>query len=99
MKSRMEKYRRYRAQIAATPFEKFPQREGPFRKMTHADMEDAYNALRPEDAYRMEKERKRPTPYIEYLKREKTLLILKFVLLGLAIVGMLLLYIFFVKGV
>ncbi len=100
MKTRKEKWQRYREKILATPADKFPPvSEVSLRPQTHADKEEIQNSVVSSSlVIERSTKQKRVTPYAQWVKRQRLLLGFKLFLLLLAVVLLILLYLFWVRG-
>ncbi|MFA6619827.1 MAG: hypothetical protein WCS90_01675 [Bacilli bacterium] len=102
MKTRIEKYKRYRERIERTPENKFPVHRNAVRTQTHADKEVIAQSARPASAVAYKSvplKRKRITPYSEYSKKQRLWLMIKGVSLLMTIAAFACLYFFWViKG-
>lgn len=96
MKTRTEKWAKYRAKILRTPDYKFKNKPhfSPTSKEEAALLMDKASASSAVNVSALP--RKKPTPYGVYLSKKRNALILKLVLLGLAIIGLVLLWFFWV---
>ena len=96
MKTRIEKWAKYRAKIANTPDYKFKNKPH-FSSTSKEEAALLYDKASASNAVSVSAlPRKKPTPYGVYLSKRRNALILKFVLLGLTIVGLVLLWFFWV---
>jgi hypothetical protein len=101
MRTRIQKYKRYRERIARTPESKFPPRKTVARSQTHADMETLAQTAKVTAAvaYPSVPLKKKPaTPYGEYAKKRRLWLFVKSVSLVLVVIGFVCLYFFWVKA-
>lgn len=101
MKTRIEKYQRYRERIERTPENKFPARRNVVRTQTHADKEavaQSGKAAAAVDYKSVSLKKKRITPYSEYFKRKRVWLIIKSGSLLLTVAAFVCLYFFWVIG-
>ncbi len=96
MKTRIEKWAKYRAKIANTPDYKFKSKPhfSPTSKEEAALLLDKASASSAVNVSALPK--KKPTPFGVYLSKKRNALILKFVLLGATIIGLILLWFFWV---
>jgi hypothetical protein len=103
MRTRMEKWARYRAKIVAMPGQKFPKSKRLGRPMGDSDLSyvdslpKSKNAIRPEAAAALPSN-ENATPYAVYKKRKREWLIVKLALLALAVIGFTLLWFYWVQG-
>jgi hypothetical protein len=100
MKTRIEKYRRYRAQIAATPENAFPKRGVTERSQTPLDQDIISHSAQSDGAIAyasLPLKKKKPTPYAVYAKKRRVWLIVKSVSFVLVALAMTLVYFFWVK--
>jgi hypothetical protein len=101
MKTRIQKYKRYRERIARTPENRFPARKSVVRTQTHADKEVIAQSGKATSAVAYKNvplKKKRITPYSEYSKKQRVWLIIKSVSLLMTIAGFTCLYFFWVLG-
>jgi hypothetical protein len=101
MKTRTEKYRRYRAQIQATPESAFPKRGVTDRSQTPLDHEIISHSAQSDGAIAYSSlplKKKKPTPYAVYAKKKRVWLIVKSVSFVLVLISMTLVYFFWVKA-
>lgn len=97
MKTRMERWARYRKKIQRTPEHKF--RSHPhFERTSKEEERSLLEKGSASSAVSLSSlPKKRLTPYGVYLARKRNALIGKFVLLGIAIIGLVLLWFLWVK--
>lgn len=97
MQTRSQKWKRYREQIKNLPDEKFPDHsKGAVRIQSPGD-EAVIMDSRSISSSRLGIKRNN-TPYGKYLERKKNLMIVKFAILGAAIIIFVIAYFVFVKG-
>jgi hypothetical protein len=99
MRTRIQKYKRYRERIARTPDKKFPVRKVVVRTQTHADKEAIAQSGKATAAVAYKSvplKKKRITPYSEYSKKQHVWLMIKCVSLLMTIAGFVCLYFFWV---
>lgn len=98
METRKERYAKYRQEIERMPSSSFA-KDGSFLGDTSGDDELAEKANFKSDSSTgfTEESEKTKAPYLLYLKKRRTFLWLKILLLVLAVIGLALMYIFFVK--
>jgi hypothetical protein len=102
MLTRMEKWAKYRAQIAATPDSRFKSPKSVDRVMGSADK--ALIATSSQSGASLHSvaskpRKKAPTPYLVYARRKKWRLLAKFALLGASVAGFACLWIYWVMAV
>ena len=100
MRTRTEKWRRYREKIEALDESRFPRTEPSPLPLSEEDRKAAVEASQAASlALPGGKNGRRPaTPYGRYLRRERAILILEMLALLLAIVALLLMYFLWVKA-
>jgi hypothetical protein len=101
MRTRVEKYHRYRAKIAAMPENKFPKRAISEQATTHADQEIISHSSKSSgaiDYQALPVKKNKATPYALYSRKKRIWLIIKSVGFVIAIIVFVLLYFFWVKG-
>jgi hypothetical protein len=99
MKTRIEKYKRYRERIERTPENRFPAHHNAVRTQTHADKEAIAQSGKATAAVAYKSvplKKKRITPYSEYSKKERVWLMIKGVSLLMTIAAFVCLYFFWV---
>jgi hypothetical protein len=100
MKTRIEKYKRYRERIERTPENRFPVHRTAVRTQTHADQEVIAQSGKASVAVAYKSvplKKKRITPYSEYSKKQRLWLMIKGVSLLMTIIAFVCLYFFWVK--
>jgi len=101
MKTRIEKYRHYRAKILATPESAFPKRGITERSTTAQDQEIISQSAQSDGAIAYNSlplKKKKPTPYAKYARKERVWLVVKSVSLVVVVVSLTLVYFFWVKA-
>jgi hypothetical protein len=101
MRTRMEKYRHYRAKIESLPESKFPPHEHAEIQTNEKDSAAISQAASSKGAIaypNLPLKSKAATPYLEYSKKERALLLIKFATLAVVVAGFVCLYFFWVKG-
>ena len=101
MKTRTEKYRRYRAQIQATPENAFPKRGVTDRSQTPLDQDIISHSAQSDGAIAYSSlplKKKKPTLYAAYAQKKRVWLIVKSVSFVVVVVSLTLVYFFWVKA-
>jgi hypothetical protein len=101
MRTRTEKYRRYREKIARLKENRFPKRAKSEQSTTHADEAIISQSAQSKGAivYKdLAVKKNKATPYFLYSRKKRNWLIIKSVSFLFAVAGFVCLYFFWVKG-